>query len=64
MKRTGHTADKIGRYAEFVKDGRRVVLVTTKRDASRIHAALKRIGVGTREGDTWKIGKGSIEVRT
>lgn len=58
------SAASIKRYIKFVSGGKFVVLVSTKAEAARIHAALKRLNVGRREGDTWKIGAGSIEVRT
>jgi RecA/RadA recombinase len=44
--------------------GARVLIVSNKKTASRTHAALKLIGAGTRHGDVWRVGAGTIEVRS
>jgi hypothetical protein len=44
--------------------GARVLIVSNKKTAASTHAALNRMNVGARDGDVWRIGAGTIEVRT
>jgi hypothetical protein len=62
--RYGKTELALRVMVEEAKAGARIVAISNKQTAARTHAAIKRLGGGTRDGDTWTIGKGSIEVRT
>jgi hypothetical protein len=50
-------------YVASARDGARIVAISSKKEAAHLHAALRRMNVGTRDGDVWRVGAGTIEVR-
>lgn len=64
MREARRTEKAIMASVQAARSGRHVRAITTKRHAKRLHALLSEYEDGSRDGERWNFGPGSVEVVT
>jgi hypothetical protein len=64
MRRHGKRQKFISEAVQVARSGQRCRIITSCRDAKSLHAMLSEYEDGSRKGERWEFGPGSVEVAT
>lgn len=64
MRITDKTLKFIAKSVQAARAGQSIRIITSRRDAKHVHALLAKHEGGSRNGERWNFGPGSVEVVT